>query len=84
MANIFTAAEVARICNVAPRTVNKWFDAGRLRGYRIPGTMDRRIPFADLLAFLTEHGFPREDLAFRAGRTEVSELDNESEADGDT
>src|SRR4051794_14810730 len=34
MTDIFTTGQVARICKVSPRTVNKWFDAGRLRGYR--------------------------------------------------
>ena len=37
---VFTTGEVARICNVAPRTVSKWFDTGQLRGYRIPGSKD--------------------------------------------
>ena len=41
---VFTTGQVAKICKVAPRTVSKWFDSGRLRGYRIPGSQDRRIP----------------------------------------
>src|SRR5205823_90621 len=44
MKTIFTTGQVAKICKVAPRTVSKWFDSGRLRGYRIPGSQDRRIP----------------------------------------
>ena len=44
MRTIFTTGQVAKICKVAPRTVSKWFDSGRLRGYRIPGSQDRRIP----------------------------------------
>lgn len=55
---VFTTGDVANICKVAPRTVSKWFDAGRLRGYQIPGSHDRRIPRANLLAFLNEHGMP--------------------------
>ena len=35
---VFTTGQVAKICKVAPRTVSKWFDSGRLRGYRIPGS----------------------------------------------
>ena len=34
--DILTTGEVAAICNVAPRTVSKWFDSGQLKGYRIP------------------------------------------------
>ena len=35
---VLTTGEVAKICNVAPRTVSKWFDSGSLKGYRIPGS----------------------------------------------
>jgi two-component system response regulator RpaA len=55
---IFTTGQVARICGVAARTVSKWFDSGRLKGYRIPGSQDRRIPEAQLVAFLTTNGMP--------------------------
>ena len=41
---VFTTGQVAKICKVAPRTVSKWFDSGRLKGYRIPGSQDRRNP----------------------------------------
>lgn len=58
MKTIFTVAQVAKICKVAPRTVSKWFDSGRLRGYRIPGSQDRRIPREHLIRFLKEHGMP--------------------------
>lgn len=59
---VFTTGEVARICNVAPRTVSKWFDSGQLRGYRIPGSKDRRIPKAHLLRFMRAHGIPLGEL----------------------
>lgn len=55
---IFTTGQVAKICRVAPRTVSKWFDSGRLKGYRIPGSQDRRIPREQLIRFLKEHGMP--------------------------
>ena len=58
MRTIFTTGQVAKICKVAPRTVSKWFDSGRLRGYRIPGSQDRRIPREHLIRFLKEHGMP--------------------------
>ena len=59
---VFTTGQVAKICKVAPRTVSKWFDSGRLRGYRIPGSQDRRIPREYLIRFLKEHGMPLGDL----------------------
>ena len=60
--NVLTTGDVARICNVAPRTVSKWFDTGQLRGYRIPGSKDRRIPLDQLLRFMRAHGMPLEGL----------------------
>jgi excisionase family DNA binding protein len=62
MRTIFTTGQVAKICKVAPRTVSKWFDSGRLRGYRIPGSQDRRIPRQHLIRFLKEHGMPLGEL----------------------
>ena len=55
---VLTTGDVARICHVAPRTVSKWFDTGKLRGYRIPGSRDRRIPMNQLLQFMRAHGMP--------------------------
>lgn len=55
---VFTTGQVAKICRVAPRTVSKWFDTGKLKGYNIPGSNDRRIPGENLIRFLKEHGMP--------------------------
>jgi excisionase family DNA binding protein len=59
---VFSVGQVAKICKVAPQTVSKWFDSGRLKGYRISGTQDRRIPREYLIRFLREHGMPLGDL----------------------
>jgi excisionase family DNA binding protein len=56
--DVLTTGEVAKICNVAPRTVSKWFDSGALHGYRIPGSKDRRIPLNQLIRFMKQHGMP--------------------------
>lgn len=53
-----TTGEVARICNVAARTVSKWVDSGRLEGYRIPGSKDRRVHAQALMEFMKQHGIP--------------------------
>ncbi len=54
-----TTGEVAKICDVAPRTVSKWCDSGRLKHYRIPTEKDtgskegdRRVYKDDLVAFM--------------------------------
>lgn len=59
---VFSTGQVSKICKVAPRTVSKWFDSGRLRGYRIPGSLDRRIPRENLIRFLKEYGMPLGEL----------------------
>lgn len=58
MQKILTTGQVAKLCKVAPRVVSRWFDSGRLRGYRIPGSQDRRIPVEQLLRFLRECNMP--------------------------
>ena len=60
--DVLTTGEVARICHVAPRTVSKWFDSGKLRGYRIPGSRDRRIPLENLVAFMRAYDMPMDEL----------------------
>ena len=75
--DILTTGEVAKICNVAPRTVSKWFDAGQLRGYRIPGSKDRRIPLNSLIRFMKAHNIPLDGL--QSGKTRVLIVDDESE-----
>ncbi len=67
--NILTTGDVAKICHVAPRTVSKWFDNGQLRGYRIPGSKDRRIPMNELIRFMKVHNMPTTEAPF--GRIRV-------------
>ena len=71
--DVFTTGQVARICKVAPRTVSKWFDAGQLRGYRIPGSKDRRIPREHLISFMKTHGIPLNGM--EPGNTNLLVLD---------
>ncbi len=61
--DVLTTGDVAKICHVAPRTVSKWFDNGQLKGYRIPGSKDRRIPVSELIRFMKVHNMPTEELA---------------------
>ncbi len=75
--DVLTTGEVAKVCNVAPRTVSKWFDSGQLKGYRIPGSKDRRIPLNNLLQFMKNHGIPMDGVM--AGNTRVLIVDDEHE-----
>ncbi|MCB9849052.1 MAG: response regulator [Phycisphaeraceae bacterium] len=74
---VLTTGEVAKICNVAPRTVSKWFDSGQLQGYRIPGSKDRRIPMPQLIRFMKEHNIPMDGLT--TGHTRVLVVDDDPE-----
>lgn len=75
--DVLTTGEVAKICNVASRTVSKWFDSGQLRGYRIPGSKDRRIPVSNLRKFMKSHGIPMDGLM--SGGTRVLIVDSDEE-----
>jgi len=75
--DVLTTGEVAKICNVAPRTVSKWFDSGALTGYRIPGSKDRRIPLNQLIRFMKQHGMPLNGLM--TGQTRILIVDDEQD-----
>ncbi len=55
---VLTTGEVAAVCRVAARTVSKWIDSGRLDGYRIPGSRDRRVTRVALEEFVRKHALP--------------------------
>jgi excisionase family DNA binding protein len=73
--DVLTTGQVAKICNVAPRTVSKWFDSGQLRGYRIPGSKDRRIPLSQLIRFMRAHNIPTDEL--ETGQTHILIVDGD-------
>lgn len=75
--DVLTTGEVAKICNVASRTVSKWFDSGQLEGYRIPGSKDRRIPVDKLVRFMKQHGIPLDGLM--SGSTRVLIVDSDEQ-----
>ncbi|MBN8645158.1 MAG: response regulator [Planctomycetes bacterium] len=75
--DVLTTGEVAKLCNVAPRTVSKWFDSGQLKGYRIPGSKDRRIPLPNLMLFMKAHGIPLDGV--HSGKTRVLVVDDEND-----
>jgi excisionase family DNA binding protein len=75
---VLTTGEVARICKVAPRTVTKWFDSGQLRGYKIPGSKDRRIPVTQLVRFMRQNNMPLDGM-LHFSKTRVLIVDDETE-----
>lgn len=57
---VMTTGDVARLCRVTIRTVIKWFEQGRLEGYRLPGSRDRRFTRPAVQRFLRASGMPVE------------------------
>ena len=61
-ADQLTTGQVAKLCHVTARTVAKWMEKGLLKGYMLPLSGHRRIPKANLVAFMKAHGMPMEGL----------------------
>ena len=65
-ADILTTGQAAKLCGVATRTLIHWMEKGLLKGgYILPGTLHRRIPKANLVAFMREHGMPLDEVEKR-------------------
>ncbi len=62
MKDLFTTGEAAEICRVSQQTIIRCFDAGRLEGYRIPGSKFRRIPRHSLVKFMKGNNIPLDNL----------------------
>ncbi len=72
---VYTTGEVAGICNVSQQTVIRCFDAGKLRGYRVPGSRFRRIPRESLIQFMKDNGIPLDQLEM--GKKRVLVVDDD-------
>lgn len=59
---VFTTGEAAEICQVSQQTIIRCFDAGRLKGFRVPGSRFRRIPREELLRFMKDNEIPLDRL----------------------
>jgi excisionase family DNA binding protein len=53
-----TTGQAARALDVSNRTLQKYVDAGLISGWTLPGSNDRRVRRADLIAFAVRHGVP--------------------------
>jgi len=59
---VFTTGEAAEVCRVSQQTIIRCFDAGRLGGFRVPGSRFRRIPRDELIKFMRDNDIPLEAL----------------------
>jgi len=57
-----TSGQIAKFLDVAPRTVGKWIDSGRMTGYRLPSGNnaegDRRVTISAYIEFCNKHRIP--------------------------
>ena len=77
MKHLFTTGEAAAICRVSQQTIIRCFDAGRLEGFRIPGSRFRRIPRQSLIKFMKDNNIPLDNL--ESGKTKVLIVDDDPE-----
>ncbi|WP_394222870.1 response regulator [Alteromonas gracilis] len=56
-----TSGEIASYCDVNLRTVIRWIDSGKLKGFKLPGRGNNRVLVEDFLSFLEAHDMPIPD-----------------------
>jgi len=77
MKDLFTTGEAAEICRVSQQTIIRCFDAGRLDGFRVPGSRFRRIPRQNLVKFMKDNNIPLD--AIESGKRKVLVVDDDAE-----
>lgn len=77
MKDLLTTGEAAEICKVSQQTIIRCFDAGRLEGFRIPGSKFRRIPRRSLIKFMKENNIPLDNI--ESGKKKVLIVDDDTE-----
>ena len=65
--------KIAKIFNVAPRTVAKWIDNGFMRGTKIPGSKHRRVAASEVFRFASENNMPVFEEEIEAPKQEILE-----------
>lgn len=74
---VFTTGEAAEICKVSQQTIIRCFDAGRLKGFRVPGSRFRRIPRDELIRFMKSNEIPIDGLV--GGKRRILVVDDDEQ-----
>lgn len=53
-----TSGEIASYCDVNLRTVIRWIESGKLKGFKLPGRGNNRVLVEDFIEFLERHDMP--------------------------
>jgi excisionase family DNA binding protein len=77
MKDLFTTGEAAEVCQVSQQTIIRCFDAGRLEGFRVPGSKFRRIPRQSLVKFMRDNNIPLDNID--SGKKKILVVDDDAE-----
>jgi excisionase family DNA binding protein len=59
---LFSTGEAAKLSGLSHSTIIRCFDAGLLRGFRVPGSRFRKVPRHALMEFMRTNGLPMDAL----------------------
>jgi len=77
MKDVYSTGEAAKICRVSQQTIIRCFDAGKLKGFYVPGSRFRRIPRETLIRFMKENSIPLTNID--SDKKKVLVVDDEAE-----
>lgn len=72
-----TSGEIASYCDVNLRTVIRWIESGKLKGFKLPGRGNNRVLVEDFIEFLERHNMPIPEALKSAATPAVLIVDDE-------
>jgi len=76
MDDILTVFKASKYCNVSPKTIINWIEAGHIKAYKTVGG-HRRINKTDLEAFMRKQGIPIPEEELDEGRKRILVVDDD-------
>jgi len=73
---ILTVFKASKYCNVSPKTIINWIEAGHIKAYKTVGG-HRRINKTDLEAFMRKQGIPIPEEELDEGRKRILVVDDD-------
>lgn len=72
-----TSGEIASYCDVNLRTVIRWIESGKLKGFKLPGRGNNRVLIEDFIEFLERHDMPIPDALKGTANPSILIVDDE-------
>jgi excisionase family DNA binding protein len=76
MDDVLTVFQASKYCNVSPKTIINWIDAGHIEAYKTVGG-HRRIKKPDLEAFMRKQGMPIPEKEINSERRRILIVDDD-------